>query len=463
MKTTGNKTGKGKRVGIAFIFLLMSLPSVMVETGTAAEARLTLPEAVIAALENNHELMALKNSHAAKQSDIGIARSFLLPKISLEERYLRTVNPTYAFMTKLNQQRIELTDFAPDSLNHPDAVNDFQTAVSFEQPLFVRKATVGLEMSKMEVAASEETLQRKKEEIAFKVVQTYLMVSTAGGYVKVAEKALEDAREHQRLAEVRYKTGLGLYSDVLRASTAAADAGQKLVSAGKNFNVAKRALGLMIGSGEAIDVMQETPALPVRDIDYLRTQSLTRRDIKALELRKENAKNNIKLAEAGYFPLLGVGGAYQLNDHNKPLGNEGDSWQLMAFLKWDLFDGAKRKHEKTKANHQVSEADEYLKGMKKMVSFQVDEAWLTLEEAKSNMALAQEALKSAEEGRRLVKVRYEGSLSPIVDMLDVQVSYDHTAANLVARENEYKLAIANLCFASGTIIQDLQLEEQKGR
>ena len=77
-------------------------------------------------------------------------------------------------------------------------------------------------------------------------------------------------------------------------------------------------------------------------------------------------------------------------------------------------------------NHQVSEADEYLKGMKKMVSFQVDEAWLTLEEAKSNMDLAQEALKTAEEGRRLVKVRYEGSLSPIVDLLDAQVSYDHT-------------------------------------
>ena len=463
MKTLDNKTVKGKRVGIAFIFLLMSLLSVMVETGMAAEARLTLSEAVKAALENNHELKALKNSHGAKQADIGIARSFLLPKISLEERYLRTVNPTYAFMTKLNQERIAVSDFAPESLNHPEAVNDFQTAISIEQPLFVRKATIGLEMSKKEAEASEETLQRKKEEIAFKVVQSYLMVSTARGYIKVAEKALEDAREHQRLAEVRYKAGLGLYSDVLRASTAVADAGQKLVSAGKNLNVGKRALGLMIGSGEAVDVMQETPALPVMDIDYLRTQSLARRDIKALELRKENAKNNIKLAEAGYFPILGVGGAYQLNDHNKPLGNEGDSWQLMAFIKWELFDGAKRKHEKTKANHQVSEADEYLKGMKKMVSFQVDEAWLTLEEAKSNMALAQEALKSAEEGRRLVKVRYEGSLSPIVDMLDAQVSYDHTAANLVARENEYKLAIANLCFASGTIIQDLQLEEQKGR
>jgi outer membrane protein len=463
METTGNKTSKGKRYGIAFVFLLMSLLSSMGETAMAAEARLTLSEAVKAALENNHELKAQRNSHAAKQADVGIARSYLLPKISLEERYLRTVNPTYAFMTRLNQERIAVTDFAPDSLNRPEAVNDFQTAVSFEQPLFVRKAAIGLEMSKKEVEASEETLQRKKEEIAFKVVQYYLMAGTAAGYVTVAEKALEDAREHQRLAEARYTAGLGLYSDTLRAATAVAEAEQKRVSAGKNLRVAKRALGLMIGSAEAVEVTGETPALPLRDIEYLRTQSLARKDVKSLELRKENAKNSVKLAEAGYFPFLGVGGSYQLNDHNKPLGSEGDSWQVMAFLKWELFDGAKRKHEKTKARYQVSEAEEYLEGMKKMVSFQVDEAWLTLEEAKRNAELAQKALSSAEEGRRLVKVRYEGSLSPIVDMLDAQVSFDHARANLVARENEYKLAIANLCYASGTIITDLQIEDQKER
>ncbi|MHB9097728.1 MAG: TolC family protein, partial [Syntrophales bacterium] len=213
METTGNMKDTGKRYGIAVVFLLMSLLSLMGETGMAAEARLTLSEAVKAALENNHELNAQRKSHAAKQADVGIARSFLLPKISLEERYLRTVNPTYAFMTKLNQERIAQTDFAPDSLNRPEAVSDFQTAVSFEQPLFVRKADIGLEMSKKEVEASEEALQRKKEEIAFKVVQYYLMAGTAAGYVTVAEKAMEDAREHQRLAEARYRAGLGLYSD----------------------------------------------------------------------------------------------------------------------------------------------------------------------------------------------------------------------------------------------------------
>ena len=255
MEQTSAKTGKKTPYAIAVIFLILSLLAATAERGMA-ETRLTLPEAVLTALESNHELKAQRNSHDAKQADVGIARSFLLPKISLEERYLRTVNPTYAFMTKLNQERIGPADFAPDTLNHPDPVSDFQTALSFEQPIFVKKAIIGLEMSKREVEASQEALQRKKEEIAFKVVQYYLMVGTAAGYVGVAKRALEDAREHQRLAELRYSTGLGLYSDTLRAGTVVAEARQRLVSAEKNRSVAKRALGLMIGSGGAVDITE---------------------------------------------------------------------------------------------------------------------------------------------------------------------------------------------------------------
>ena len=463
MKTRSDPKGRNRASTVFVIFLLFFLAVMPAKSGSAAGERLTLDEAVRMALKNNHELQAQRNANAAKGAEVGIARSSFLPRISLEERYLRTASPTYAFMTKLNQQRIEFADFAPDALNHPGAVDDFQTAVTFEQPLFVKKAGIGLEMSKMEASASEEALQRKKEEVAFKVVQYYLMAGTAGAYVQVAVKSLEDAQEHQRLAEVRYAAGLGLYSDTLRAATAVAEARQRLVSAAKNLSVAKRALGLMIGSAEAVEIAAETPTLPVREIETLRTQSLARRDVRSLEMKTENARNQIKLAQAGYYPMLGMGGTYQWNDHNHPLGGEGDGWQVMAFLRWELFDGAKTKYEKIKAGYQASEAEEVLKGMKKMVSFQVDEAWLTLEEAKKNQELAQEELKTAEEGRRLVKVRYEGALSPMVDLLDAQVSFDRARANRVAKENEYKLAIFNLGYASGTILQELQVEEKNGR
>lgn len=454
--------GGSRRSAVPMIFLFFLLAALPVQTAGAAGEKLTLGEAVRIALKNSHDLKAQTHAHGAREADVGVARSYLLPKISLEERYLRTASPGYAFMTKLNQERIGSADFAPESLNHPASVNDFQTALTLEQPLFAQKARVGLAMSRTEAAASQEALHRKKEEVAFRVVQRYLMAGTAGAYVAVARKGLEDAREHQRLANLKFEAGLGLYSDTLRAATAVAEARQRLVSAEKNLSVAGRALGLAIGSGEAVEVAGEAPALAVRDIESLRSRSLTRRDVRSMELKTENAENRVRLAEAGYYPMVGLGGNYQWNDHSHPLGGEGDGWQVMAFLRWELFDGTRTRHEKIRAGYEAGEAREHLEGLKKMVSFQLDEAWLALEEARMNRELAAEELKTAEEGRRLVRVRYEGALSPMVDLLDAQLSFDRARANQVARENEYKLAVAALGFAGGVILQDLQVEEPQG-
>lgn len=432
--------------------------TIAVREAEAGEKTFGLREAVSLAMENNHEIRAYRNSLSAQREDVGIARSYLLPKITFEERFMRTTNPTYAFMAKLNQERFSERDFAVSSLNSPEAVNDFQTSLSVEQPLFMRKANVGLDMSRTEYSAKSEDYLRKKEEVALKVARAYLSVLTAGEYVSVSEKAVEDAREHLRISELRYSTGLGLYSDVLRASTALTGAEQRKVSALKNLAVAKRALGLLLGLAEPVDASSGSFEIPFRDVIYYTDASLTRKDVKSLEFRYENARNNLRLAEAGYLPVVGVGGSYQLNDHRKPFGSEGDSWQLMAFLRWELFDGAKRAHERTKAKYGIAETEERLEEMKKGVTFKVHEAYLAAEEAKKNSELSAAALRTAEEGKRLVRVRYENSLSPIIDLLDAQLNLDRARADAVARENEYRLAIVALGYESGTILSDLKIE-----
>jgi outer membrane protein TolC len=418
----------------------------------------SLREAVGLALENNHEIRAAQDALSSQEEDVGLAMSNLLPKINFEERFMTTTNPTFAFMAKLNQERFTQQDFAINSLNDPGSTYDFQTSFSFEQPIFVKKAAVGLDMAKTEYAAGEEDQTRKKQELAQKVARTYLSVITAKQYVTVSEKALEDAREHTRIALMRYQNGLGLYSDTLRASTAVTEAEQRLVSAQKNMNVAKRVLGLLLGRDEAVETTAAAPDIPLMGIEYYTDSSLGRKDLKSLELRYENARNNVKLAESSYFPNIGIGGNYQLNDHNTPFGSEGTSWTLLAFLRWDLFDGTKREHERSKAKLQVAETEEHLKGLKQAVSFKVYNAYLTVEESRKNAELSRSALKTAEEGTRLVTVRYERSLSPLVDLLDAQVSLDHARANVVARENEYLLSVIDLGYEAGTILKDLKIE-----
>lgn len=425
----------------------------------AGDKVVTLKEAIQFSLKDNPEIRAFRESVLGQRENIGIARSLLLPKLNFEERFMRTNNPTYAFMAKLNEQRFSQADFDISSLNSPSPVSDFQTSFSFEQPLFAPKAYIALDMAKKESGAKDKDFERRKEDVAFRVFKTYLVVQTAKAYVGVAEKGVEDAKEHYRIAERRYDNSLGLYSDVLRAQVALSSSEESLVSAQTNLEVAKRALGLMLGLTESVDVTPERPSFQVKDIDHYYGEALSRKDLLSLEEHHRNAENALRMANAGYLPSVGLGGTYQLNDHRGPFRGEGDSWQLVAFLRWDLFDGAKREHEREKAKHKIAETAEYLDGLKKELRYKVYAAYLGVDESKKGLDLARAALKAAQEGRRLVLKRYENSLSTIVDLLDVQTSLDAARADVVRKEGAYLTAIANLGFQSGTLLRQLGVED----
>jgi outer membrane protein TolC len=443
-------------IAALFLFLLIITPARA--DSPSDERRLTVIDAVRTALAENHEIKALQSITRAQDNDVGIARSYLLPRLSFEERYLRTNNPGYAFMTKLNQQRIGGQDFDPSQLNHPDAVNDFQTSLTLEQPLFVKKAFIALDMSRTEARAKREELIRKQEEVAFQVIRASLAVLSLREYVRAVEQGVEDALEYKRVADLRYKNELGQYADSLRAATASMETRQKKNIADKNLSLAKRGLGLLLATTESIDVEDTTIDFPLHDLSvYLKTAE-SRSDLRAAHLRSENARSNIRIAEAGYFPYIGVGGAYQMNDHNYPLGSEGTNWQVMAFLRWDLFDGTKREYERAKAKHLAAQAQEQVSAMKKGVAYRIYEAYLNVEEARKNIDLAREALKTAEEGTRLLKMRYEHGFSPLADLLNSQSGLEQARAGLVERKNAYKTALAALSFESGTILSDLNLD-----
>ncbi|MBP1748553.1 MAG: outer rane efflux protein [Deltaproteobacteria bacterium] len=426
--------------------------------GFCQDTRMTFSQALKIALDENKELRASRNNLSAQKENIGIARSQLLPKIFFEERATRTNNPPSTFMMKLNQQRFTASDFAIDSLNYPKTTNDYQTSFSFEQPVFVMKSFLGLTAAKSDFSAQNEEFTRKKEEISLNVARAYLRTNIARAYLKVAEKGVEDAREHARIAQVRYKNGMGLYSDCLRTGTNLIEAEQKKITAQKEHAVAKRWLGLLLGRSTPVDTADDTMPLDIRDVTYYLGASASRRDVAALRLRHETAKTNVRIAESRYLPWVGVGGSYQYNDHSKLFGTEGDSWQVMAFLRWDLFDGLNRESERRKAQYQMAETNEKLKGLEELVAFKIEESYLAVEEAKKNVELSLSALKSAEEGQRLVKSRYENSLSPLVDLIDVQLNVNRARADAVARENNYTLAIINLSYESGTILNDLGVE-----
>ena len=163
------------RIVLAIMAFLLFIPAL---NGSGAERQVGLTEAITMALKDYHEMRAMKNSVFAQKEEVEVARSFLLPRLSFEERALRTNNPTLVFSSKLNEGRFSAEDLNINALNNPGPTNDFQTLVTFEQPIFQRKAFVGLDMAQKEYAALQEDYLRKGEATAVTVAQTYLQVRT---------------------------------------------------------------------------------------------------------------------------------------------------------------------------------------------------------------------------------------------------------------------------------------------
>lgn len=444
---------------ILIILFLFSFSLNYAFSQTCNTPKLSLKETIAVALENNNEINGMKNSLSASEKDIGISRSYLLPKVRIGEDFATTNNPAQVFALKLNQTRLTSADFAnaPDSFNKPGNITNFLTYGLIELPVYNKPSLEMLKIAKTQYSANGYVYLRKQEELIKNVSQAYLQIGTAQEYVGVAVQGLKEANEHLRIAQVRYKSELGLYSDVLRAKTEVSEAEQQLVSATKNLNVSKRALGYLLGTKNSVEISNETPILDLKAIDYYKCYMFQRNDIKAMEINVQNAKNSIKLAQADWFPTLNLNASYNLYNSSYPFGAEGNNYIAGAFLHWDAFDGNKRHYESLKASDKTKEAEQYLEGLKNAVDFKVFEAYSGVQEANKNFELAQIALNSAQEGQRLVTKRWQASLSPFVDVLDAQTNLDRARANLIKSCNDLKSQLIVLYFESGLIKEELAL------
>ncbi len=444
---------------IVRIWLPIMILAIIFSADSVYAEILTLKQAISIALKENPGLKSYKWQLKAQKEDLNSAKGHLYPKVRFEERFQRTNNPTYGFMSKLNQERFTQNDFLIDSLNNPADISDFQTSFSIEQPLYVPGLHDGINMAGRELEAQESEFRMKKEKITLNVFRAFYMIHTGKEHLKAAKKAMKDALEHKRLASLRFDSGTGLYSDMLRSDVAVNRAETMLIKAESNLEIAKRSLGLILGRTEPVDIMGEGLRLPLNDHNGYLTAAKQREDLKAMRLRQKVSKRAVRKEKAAFLPEAGIGASYFLNDHKNPFSPEGESYLLAGYLRWDLFD-ASTSHNIKKAKAKMHQIKEALIGMEIEINFMVNESYIRIKEKEQALSLFRAGIKEAEEALRLVRVRYENSLAPMVDLLDTQLMLDNARVKLVEAENDYLNAIATLYYQSGLLLKTVSINNQ---
>lgn len=436
-----------------FLAFLLLAPAAAV----AGNASVDFPEAVSRAMRNNPFLAAAGEEWISARKDAESARGFYLPSLTFDERFVRSTIPAEVFAFKINQERLLQSDFASvDNFNKPPPINEYMTAFTLEQPLFAPKVYLGYRIAVREAAAKGLEARRKKEEVVHQVLSAYLGVQTAGEYVRVAAQGLDDAREHYRIAEAMERSGLGLASDVLRAKVSLASAESGAVAAENRLALARRELALAMGegSGTEVDAAGVLPPLPDEGAleDWTAAALADRDDLRAVSLRVENAEANVKAQRSDYLPTAAFSAAWQADGQDSPFSPDSSEWRVGAGLKWNLFDGFRREAAVAKSSAERRRAKAYYRAARDHAAHQVTRAYLAAKEAGKRVEIARSAAGAAEEGTRLIRVRYENQLARMADLLDAQTALNASRADLVKAENDLRQSRADLLFSSGTLL-----------
>lgn len=435
--------------------VLLFLPAAL----QAEDRSVSLKEAIRLALARHNLIKAAEYEKMASDQGVSVSRSRYLPRIFLDESFTAANSPTRVFMMKLDQGRFNQNDFIINNLNHPSPTADFRTAFTLEQTLFDISIGYGTDMAKTESEGKLLALERRKDEIGYMVFSAYLDIQKARAVFKTAEKAVRDAREHLRLAQVRNDAGTGLKSDELRAGTFLAEMEQQEITARNNVLLAEMRLSLATGgtAQEPVHIREAVSGLSLglKDEEVLAIALKNRKDLQETEKETEKARVGVKLAGSAFLPTLQASATYEMNDRDTPFSRDNDAWIVGANLRWELFDGTRRWSDRSRAIALQSAAREYLSQQEKEIAFQVRESLLRREEAAKKLEVAKDAQLDAAEGVRLITKRFAGSLAAMVDLLDAQTALNRARTTLIENETDYAQATARVWYTAGIFLKEV--------
>jgi outer membrane protein TolC len=431
------------------------LVGLLAASSAAWAEKLEYAQCVAAALQQNPDLAISRAQIEQAEAAVRQAEGKRLPQVNLSLTATRSNDALNAFGMKLGQRGATFNDFGageftgpgalgvtPYNLNHPDAVNNFNTRIELLVPVYNGGMVQSyVDTAKAYVRAAQSGDQVARQQLAKHVLMAYQGVHAARAYIKLAEEGRAAAEEYVRISDKLHKQGMVVKSDVLQAKVNLEEIKLKLVEAKNAEAMALNQLALLMGKSldEPLDVgAAVTPGLLPGSAADLRAQALNEHaGLLALRNQLEGAGAQVGAARAGKKPQFNVMLRQDWNDKN--LGLDASSYTVAGVLSWSAFDGGVNNAAIDRAAAQRAELVAKLRQAEEGVGYQVTEARRKALEAEEKIGARAAGLEQAQEAQRLVKKRYENGMATLIELLGAQAQLDKSNADLVAAR--YELAV----------------------
>ena len=219
-------------------------------------------------------------------------------------------------------------------------------------------------------------------------------------------------------------SGAVVHADVLSGQVHLSKITQEELTAASQVEIAKSALGMIIGQPEAggrplAPPPQEPPPLPKELTNLQQVAQEKRPDLKRLALAARSAQEEVSKARLNYLPRLRVAYEYDM-DQRHLFGHNGESYTVMALMNFNLFNGLADLARVRESRAKEAQAQNLRQELQDRIRHQVTEAILNLKTAHERLRVAQASLTQARESLRLLRLRYETGIAILLELLSAE-------------------------------------------
>jgi outer membrane protein TolC len=413
------------------------------------ELRLSLREAIEAAIDNNVNVQLLKERIAAAQAQADTSLGALLPNVS---GYVNGRNQTVnlaAFGLPANRLAgLGLTRSVTDPFEVYDArASLVQNIFSLSLIQRWRASRAGVDVASLEAEVT-------KRDVMATVGLLYIEALRADEAVKARQADIELAQQLFKLARDRKTAGVATGLDVTREEVQLENNRQRWLVAQNEQQSARlnliRALG--IGFEVRLVLTDELTFVPMEAQPAEQALTIAREqrlELRAQENRQKLAALSLSSVASERLPSLSLNGDYGWIGLKPEDALTTRSIGLTFSV--PIFDGGQRESRISETRSRVRQESIRMKDVSDQVNLEVRNALLTLESSQQQVAVAQKGLDLAAKELTFARDRFAAGLTTNIEVTNAQTSLARARDNVIEALFRFNASRINLARAKGEI------------
>ena len=419
------------------------------QTGTpAAPLPLTFDQALERALAANETLRVVEQGVRLGEARVAEASAAFLPSAALSyqyqplQRFPEIVIPAGVFGP--DEQRFEASFVRKNVLQ-----------LDLSQSLYAGgRLTNTRELQRRSLEGSALALERARQELHLRVVQTFFAALMNEQAMRVADEGIALATRQLELARVRFEAGSVARLDVLRAEVELANARARRIQARAAVDQSHQALRTVLALPQS-QVLQLQGTLDEGagpgSREALASALSTRPDLRAFESQRQVASLAAALANGEWKPTVSLIGnvAYQNDEATRLLRQSNQNYTFGVAVRVPLLASPAAAARRGAAQAQARQAEHGRRAALDAGRLELETAWTDLEAATEVVATQQKALELARESVAIAQVSYENGVITSAELNDAQVALLQTEYQLQQAKYARIVAAARARFAAG--------------